>query len=223
MDFFQVVQVSLDAGSKWAVALGGAALAASIAAYFLHQVVKRPRRFEEYPNDSLHTRLDALLTRRDVRPEVREEVWELIEAYGFERRDRRLGERYRDDVVREHDRTVRAERLLAIVAGIGGAGGIILTILNRTEIFDTLWKGIFGWMISTAYASDNRKADISALVPYFLSGILIIMALSFIGAVVVALTTQSTRQNTGRRKTADNIIKMAGSFFVGFGMALMKY
>ena len=117
----------------------------------------------------------------------------------------------------------RANRYLTIISAVGGLIGIAVAITR----FDAI-KGIFKKLGSldifstAAMAQGAHRADLSEVAPYFLAAILGIMALAFLASVLVALTTTTAPSTIGKRRTADNIIKMTGGFFVGFGMALLK-
>jgi hypothetical protein len=218
--------MSIVISSKWLIVLVASALALMLLVYFTRQLIRlRPVQPEEYPN-SMYAELNDILRQGGVDDKTREAALAVLDRHVFERSPYRQRRDENSDaaVILQDQVSANTDRFFATIAGVGGIAGIVLTLFSRTEIFNSVWKGLFGWIFTSAYAAvDDRKADVSFLVPYFLSTILAIMAVSFIGSVYVALTTTNTRSNSGRRKTADNIIKMAGSFFVGFGMALMKY
>ena len=58
---------------------------------------------------------------------------------------------------------------------------------------------------------------------YLLIFVLGVMTFAFVSALYIALTTPTTKGTIGKRRTAENILKMTGSFFVGFATALLKY
>jgi hypothetical protein len=122
--------------------------------------------------------------------------------------------------------TVRDDALsffTTIVAAAAALIAIASIFANWSGIVFTASRGINELLlILPAFAAAERKQEINELVPYFLSGILLLMAAAFIGAIFVALTTPTKKGTIGIRRTSENIIKMTGSFFVGFAMALLK-
>jgi hypothetical protein len=108
------------------------------------------------------------------------------------------------------------------ICAIGGSLSIAAIAFNWKEFVASVLDILDQVRMSSAWAATQPRYDISSLVPYFLVLIVILMSGAFVASLYVALVTPSIKGTIGKRRSAENVVKMSASFLVGFAMALLK-
>lgn len=120
------------------------------------------------------------------------------------------------------DRTVeRSERGYLIFVAVAGLLGILFALYNFID-----YMGLFAsLLITAAYAQQPQAAPVSNemawMMPWIVGGILVVMAVAFVGSIITLLVSKDTPENQSKLKSATDIVKTFGGFFTGIATSLL--
>ena len=109
---------------------------------------------------------------------------------------------------------------LPLVA-VAGLLGILFALYN---FFD--YVGLFASLLVTiAYAQQPQSVPVSTemawMMPWIVGGILVVMAVAFVGSIITLLVSKDTLENQSKLKSATDIVKTFGGFFTGIATSLL--
>jgi len=119
-------------------------------------------------------------------------------------------------------RTVeRHERRYLIFVGVAGLLGILFALYRFLDYIGILAS----LLITTAYAqpapSNPASSEMAWMMPWIVGGILVVMAIAFVGSIVTLLMAKDTPENQSKLKAATDIVKTFGGFFTGIATSLL--
>jgi hypothetical protein len=139
------------------------------------------------------------------------------------RRETKINQRFARELSRLDEDAAKVSRRLLWFAAAGGIAGIAALLGNLGKLKDMIVgsESSLEFLISSAFAADPTKSELTPLLPYVAVGVVLVMGASFLIALGTILVVKDTRENQARIKAADNIVKTFGGFFTGLATTLL--
>ncbi|RVA36639.1 hypothetical protein EN935_01705 [Mesorhizobium sp. M7D.F.Ca.US.004.03.1.1] len=158
-------------------------------------------------------RLDAILNKYEIHKEDRTAIADIV-----------LMNDKPDTQVYEIN--VRSKYATLLIAISGTIAILALTLQSFAKIWQDI-KELIDTLIPSAYGATTAvdppvKVDLSWMVPWVILLILVVMALAFLGSMIVLLTTKDIPENQAKLKAATDIVKTFGGFFSGIATTALS-